>query len=258
MSATAALTPPSDFRGLFRADDDARGVYAEAAGIARVMPRAVAVPVDVDDLVRLVRWAGESRTPLVPRGSGSSMPGGAVGDGVIVDLSRWRTMDKVNVIERTIRVGPGVLRAEVDRAARRHGLRFPVDPSSGAFCTIGGMASTNAAGAHSMHFGSMRRWVRALDCVFADGTRATVRRGEDPPRGVPAIDRFLADCAVARRARVAAAVDACGRGQGFVRVRHRRLFHVTRSRRFTRRQRRNARTVHRNRTRARARRSCDE
>ena len=192
MSATAALTPPRDFRGLFRADDDARGVYAEAAGIARVMPRAVAVPVDVDDLVRLVRWAGESRTPLVPRGSGSSMPGGAVGDGVIVDLSRWRTMDKVNVIERTIRVGPGVLRAEVDRAARRHGLRFPVDPSSGAFCTIGGMASTNAAGAHSMHFGSMRRWVRALDCVFADGSRATVRRGEDPPRGVPAIDRFLA------------------------------------------------------------------
>jgi len=53
-----------------------------------------------------------------------------------------------------------------------------VDPSSGAFCTIGGMAATNAAGAHTLGFGSMRRWVTAVECVFADGSRATVRRGE--------------------------------------------------------------------------------
>ncbi len=192
MSASAAPAAPAGFRGQFRADDDARAVYSEAAGIARVLPRAVAVPADVDDLGALVEWAARTGTPLVPRGSGSSMPGGALGEGVIVDLSRWRAMAEINAAARTIRVDPGVLRGEVDRAARAHALRLPVDPSSGAFCTIGGMASTNAAGAHSMHFGSMRRWVRGIDCLFADGTRATIRRGDPPPRGLPTIDRFLA------------------------------------------------------------------
>jgi FAD/FMN-containing dehydrogenase len=185
------MTPPPELRGTFRTDTDALAVYSEAAGIARAIPRAIAVPLDVDDLISLVRWASETKTPLIPRGSGSSMPGGAIGDGVIVDLSRWRSMGEVNVAARTIRVGPGVLRAEVDRAAHHHGLRFPVDPSSGAFCTVGGMASTNAAGAHSMHFGSMRRWVRSLDCVFADGTRALIRRGEPVPTDLPVIERFM-------------------------------------------------------------------
>lgn len=182
--------PPSGFRGTFRTDADALAVYGEAAGIGRSLPRAVAVPVDVDDLVVLIRWASATRTPLVPRGSGSSMPGGAIGDAVIVDLSRWRRLAAVDTTARTIRVGPGVLRAEVDRAARQVGLRFPVDPSSGAFCTVGGMASTNAAGAHSLRFGAMRPWVRSIDCVFADGAHARVTRGEPLPR-VPAIERFL-------------------------------------------------------------------
>jgi len=178
-------------RGTFRTDTDALAVYSEAAGIARILPRGVAVPLDVEDLVVLIRWASENDISLIPRGSGSSMPGGAIGDGVIVDLSRWRAIGEVNAAARTIRVGPGVLRAEVDRAARDHGLRFPVDPSSGAFCTVGGMASTNAAGAHSMHFGSMRHWVRSIDCVFADGSRGWIRRGEERPRGLPIIERLM-------------------------------------------------------------------
>ncbi len=186
-----SLTPPTKFRGIFRADDDARAVYAEAAGIARIWPRAVAVPLDHDDLVTLVRWAAADRIPLIPRGSGSSMPSGAIGDGVVVDMSRWRHIGDVDVATRTVRVGPGALCGDVDIAARKHGLRFPVDPSSGAVCTVGGMASTNAAGSHSMYFGAMRRWVRTIDCVFADGSRAEIRRGAQPPAGVPAIDRFL-------------------------------------------------------------------
>jgi FAD/FMN-containing dehydrogenase len=184
------MTPPTGFRGVFRTDDDARGAYAEAAGIGRSLPAAVAVPDDADDLSALVRWARERGVALIPRGSGSSMPNGAIGDGVIVDVSRWRSVSTVDVGNRSIGVGPGVLRQEVNDAARRHGLRFPVDPSSGAFCTIGGMAATNAAGAHSMHFGSMRPSVRALDCVFDDGSRAEIRRGAPWPSGIPAIDRF--------------------------------------------------------------------
>jgi FAD/FMN-containing dehydrogenase len=171
------LRPSSEFRGIFRDDLPARAVYAEAAGIARAMPVAVAVPVDADDVVALVCWAHSTGTVLIPRGSGSSMSGGAVGPGVIVDLSRLDALGPIDSVNRRVLVGPGVVRARVDAAAAVVGLRFPVDPSSGAFCTIGGMVATNAAGAHSLLHGSMRPWVTALDCVFADGTRQCIRRG---------------------------------------------------------------------------------
>lgn len=188
------LQRPDDFRGVWRGDDDARAVYSEAAGIQRIMPRAVAVPADAEDVVALVRWAAESRVPLVPRGSGSSMAGGAIGDGVIVDLSQLAGIGEVDVASRTIRVGPGATLGAVNERVAAHGLRFPVDPSSWSFCTIGGMVSTNAAGARTVRVGATREWIGALDCVFADGTRAEVRRGAAPP-DLAVVRRFLAGVA---------------------------------------------------------------
>lgn len=190
-SVNVTRVRPDGFRGVFRDDDSARAVYSEGAGIARAIPAAVAVPADADDASALVRWAAETRTPLIARGSGSGMAGGAVGAGVIVDVSRLDTIGDFDVGRRRVTVGPGALRGAVNERARKLKLRFPVDPSSGAFCTIGGMAATNAAGAHTLRYGAMRAWVTALDCVFADGSRALVRRGAAPP-DVPAVERFLA------------------------------------------------------------------
>ena len=166
-------------------------MYSEAAGIARILPKAIAVPRDADDVVALVRWARETGTPLVPRGSGSSMAGGAVGSGVIVDLGGMSGIADVDTSRRIVRAGPGALRDVLDAGARVHGLRFPVDPSSGSFCTIAGMVATNAAGARTLRYGATRAWVAALDCVFDDGSRATIRRGEPWPDDVPALRRFL-------------------------------------------------------------------
>ncbi|HET7585607.1 MAG TPA: FAD-binding oxidoreductase [Gemmatimonadaceae bacterium] len=187
-----------------RDDLPARAVYAEGAGIARAIPRGVAVCADADDASALVRWARETRTPLVPRGSGSGMAGGAVGQGTIVDLSRLTHVEPVDTARGRVHAQAGAVRDDVDRAARAHGLRLPVDPSSGAFCTVGGMASTNAAGARTLRYGSTRAWVEALDCVFDDGTRATVRRGAAPPATVPAIARFLREADRLRAAERAA------------------------------------------------------
>lgn len=168
---------PRDYRGAWRTDAPARAAYAEAAGIGRAIPRAVAAPVDADDAAALVAWAAATGAPLVPRGAGSSMAGGAIGDGVIVDLSRLADAPRVDADARRVRVGPGVRGAAVDAAARAHGLRFPVNPSSWKFATVGGMAACNAAGAQSLGHGAMRPWVTALDVVWADATRATVARG---------------------------------------------------------------------------------
>ncbi|QJR36319.1 FAD-binding oxidoreductase [Gemmatimonas groenlandica] len=183
------IESPPDFRGVFRTDLLARAMYAEGAGIARCVPAGVAVPVDADDVPALMRWGKREGIALMPRGSGSGMAAGAVGPGVIVDLSRLRHLGPVDVDERVIRVGAGATRGEIDDAGRRVGLRFPVDPSSGAFCTIGGMVGANAAGARTLKFGATRPWVHGVRCVFDDGTDVWVRRGEPWPIGVPAVRR---------------------------------------------------------------------
>ena len=84
----SGMERPAGFRGIYREDEPARAMYSESAGIARALPLAVAVPADADDVAPLIRWAHTAGTSLVPRGSGTSMAGGAVGSGVIVDLSR--------------------------------------------------------------------------------------------------------------------------------------------------------------------------
>ena len=100
------------------------------------------------------------------------MSGGAIGPGVVVDLSGLDTVGPPYRATKRIAVGPGAIRNRVNEAARTVGLRFPVDPSSGAFCSIGGMVSANAAGARTLRYGATRAWVSALDCVFADGSRS--------------------------------------------------------------------------------------
>ena len=175
-STVAAPLPPSLFPGLFT-DARSRAAYAEGAGIQRIVPAAVAVPRGVEDLQRLLGWAVETGTALVPRGAGSGMAGGSVGRGVIVDLSqgfRWTAPDWPR---RTIWVGTAVTWAEVNEAARPFGLRLPPDPSSGAFATSGGMVATNAAGPRSVRCGSVRNWVEAVEILEVDGSARRVERG---------------------------------------------------------------------------------
>lgn len=199
MPAHGTLIAAFGFRGVFRDDADARAVYSESAGVARIMPRAVAVPVDADDVSALVRWAAAERVPLVARGSGSSMANGALGEGVIVDLHRLDALTTAPPAARRATAGAAVIRDRLQALALRSQLSFPVDPSSSAFATIGGMVATHAAGARTVRYGPLREWILGLECVFADGTRAWVRRGEELPE-VPALQRFVREVAPRVRA----------------------------------------------------------
>ena len=88
---------PTGFRGTFLREEEARRLFGEASGILRLLPDAVAVPEDPADVAALVRWAAKTRTPLVPRGAGTGMPGGNVGRGVSVDLvARFRAVEEVD------------------------------------------------------------------------------------------------------------------------------------------------------------------
>jgi FAD/FMN-containing dehydrogenase len=190
-------------RGPFRTDERARAAYAEAAGIYRIIPRAVALPADLDDLVALIRWAARERVPVVPRGAGSAMGGGNVGNGVVVDLTRMAGPAlEVQPGERRARMRAGATLGELEAATAPHGLRLPPDPSSWRWATAGGVVSTNAAGARSVRYGSVRRWVEALTLVTADGEVTRLSRGGKQPSDTPAaaLGRFQRDAAPAIRA----------------------------------------------------------
>jgi len=190
------MLPPPAVRGVYRTDARARAAYAEGAGIYRILPQAICRPADIEDLKTLISWAAEHRTPLVPRGAGSAMGGGNVGDGVVVDLTgiAERRLE-VDAPRRRAVTSAQVTLAELGTAAAPYGLRLPPDPSSGRWATLGGMVSTNAAGARSVRYGSVRRWVEAISLVTADRESITLRRGERPQdRSRPtALARFYQD-----------------------------------------------------------------
>ncbi|HEX7336132.1 MAG TPA: FAD-binding oxidoreductase [Gemmatimonadales bacterium] len=196
------MLPPPEIRGIYRTDVRARAAYAEGAGIYRIVPQAVCLPADSADLQQLVTWAAEHRVALVPRGAGSAMAGGNVGDGVVVDLTRLAQRPiQIDAMAPRAVAGSSVTLAELNAAAARYGLRLPPDPSSGRWATLGGMLSTNAAGARSVRYGSVRRWVEGLTMVTADGEAVELRRGDTSAAGQSsaALTRFSRDVAPAIR-----------------------------------------------------------
>ena len=176
----SAMTETPDLQGIFRTDIRARAAYSEGAGIYRILPSAVARPTDQEDLAALIRWAEATGTGLIPRGAGSGIPGGSIGPGVLVDLRDYvPSRLEIDPEQRTAVTGAGVSLRELNTAAARHGLRLPPDPSSGTWATLGGMVATNASGARSVRYGSVRRWVTHLELVGKEGRvmRPTRRLG---------------------------------------------------------------------------------
>lgn len=136
-------------------------------------PLASVRPADPEDVVDLVRWARRHRVGLVARGAGTALDGEAVTleGGVVVDLSGWKSIAGISVARRSVRVGPGVVNADLQAALRPFGLFYPPNPGSADSCTLGGNVGTNASGPRSFAYGSTRRWVRAIDAVLGTGQR---------------------------------------------------------------------------------------
>jgi FAD/FMN-containing dehydrogenase len=186
------MLPPPAIRGLFRTDFRARSAYAEGAGIYRIVPLAVCVPAGTDDVASLMHWAASHQVTLIPRGAGSAMGGGNVGEGVVVDLTRLPRRLNLDPAHRVATASANLTLGDLNAAGVTQGLRLPPDPSSGRWATLGGMVSTNAAGARSVRYGSVRRWVQAVEMVTADGDVVELRRSESvdgdsvgPHRGTP-------------------------------------------------------------------------
>src|SRR5690606_4716165 len=129
-------------------DSTTRALYSSDASLYRVPPQAVVRARSLDDVATTLDVCRREGVPLASRGTGTSLAGNAVGPGVVIDFSRHlNRVLSVDPETRTARVQPGVVQAELQRAAAPHGLRFGPDPSTHNRCTIGGMIGNNACGA---------------------------------------------------------------------------------------------------------------
>lgn len=138
-------------------------------------PLAVVRATSAEDVQTTVRFAAEHRIPVIPRGAGSGLSGGASAiDGcIIVSLERMRSIG-IDPVTRTAVVQPGAFNAEVKRAAAEHGMWYPPDPSSYEFCSIGGNVATNAGGLCCVKYGVTSDYVLGMTVVLADGSAVTL------------------------------------------------------------------------------------
>jgi FAD/FMN-containing dehydrogenase len=176
-----------------RTDLALRARYSQGGGIYRIIPAAVARPTTSEELIEILVRARARDLTVTPRGAGSAMPGSNVNTGLMLDMTLYeddRCM--VDGEERRGFVSPAISLAALNREACTVGLHLPVDPSSGAWATIGGMVSTNASGPHSVRDGSIRRWVGAVALHTADGY-LDLRRDREPDQQHPAIARWRND-----------------------------------------------------------------
>ncbi len=163
------------FSGDVRTDAASRVLYATDASIYQIEPLGVALPRSQDDLHAAVELAAKYNVPILPRGGGSSLAGQAIGQALILDLSRHLNhIIEINPEARTATVEPGVVLAHLNRAAAKHGLQFGPDPASAERATLGGVIGNNATGAHSITYGMTADHLLAADVILADGALATL------------------------------------------------------------------------------------
>src|SRR5437879_380020 len=149
-------------------------IFERDGSISGALPDAVVLPADRDQVVRVVKLAARHGIPVVPRGAGTGLSGGAitVKGGIALQLSRMRRIVEIDQDARTAIVEPGVVNADLQQAVGRRGLFYAPDPSSQKACTIGGNAAENSGGPHCLYYGVTTNHVIGLEVVFADGSTA--------------------------------------------------------------------------------------
>ncbi|GAB3929580.1 FAD-binding and (Fe-S)-binding domain-containing protein [Larkinella terrae] len=153
-----------------------RLLYATDASVYQEKPLAVAIPKTVEDIKRLVRFARQHHTSLIPRAAGTSLAGQVVGGGIVTDCSRYFTnVLEINQQERWVRVQPGVIRDDLNAALKPHGLMFGPETSTASRAMVGGMIGNNSCGLHSIVWGSTRHHLLEAKAILSDGAEVTFK-----------------------------------------------------------------------------------
>ena len=153
-----------------------RTYECDALAGLRARPGLVVLPSSTEQVVQVVKLAGEAGLPLVPRGSGTGLSGGAmpVPGCVVLGLSRMKRILEIDLDNQWLRAEPGVVNLEISRRLSPHGYYYAPDPSSQQVCTIGGNVAENSGGAHCLKYGFTTNHVLGATIVLGDGSVVTL------------------------------------------------------------------------------------
>ena len=166
----------SVLEGDFHYDTVMRTLYATDASAYREMPTAVAIPKSIDDIKKLIAFAAENGTSIIPRTAGTSLAGQVVGNGIVVDVSKnFTQILEVNKDEHWVRVQPGVVRDVLNMELKKYGLFFGPETSTANRAMIGGMVGNNSCGSNSVVYGSTRDHLLEIKAILADGSETVFK-----------------------------------------------------------------------------------
>ena len=181
-------------------DNLTRQLYATDASIYQIEPAAVAFPRNAQQASAVIRAAADENLPLIPRGAGSGLAGGAIGDGLVVEFARFnREISGLDLERRTVRVGAGVVLDQLNEFLKPAGFCFGPDVATSSRATLGGMIANNASGAHVPVYGCTADHVHSLEVVLADGRIQTMGTG-----GNSGLEKLVAEAAGEIRERMPA------------------------------------------------------
>lgn len=161
----------SELKGDLHFDELMRTLYATDASVYKMMPLAVAIPKNNNDIKKLITFASVYNTSLIPRTAGTSLAGQCVGEGIVVDVSKhFNSILNFNEKEKTVTVQPGVVRDELNNFLKPFGLFFGPNTSTSNRCMIGGMVGNNSSGTTSIQYGVTRDKVVSLKTILSDGS----------------------------------------------------------------------------------------
>ena len=170
----------TELEGELHLDTVMRTLYATDASAYREMPTAVAIPKTIDDIKKLIKFARENGSSIIPRTAGTSLAGQVVGNGIIVDVSKnFTQILEVNKHEHWVRVQPGVVRDVLNMELKKYGLFFGPETSTANRAMIGGMVGNNSCGSNSVVYGSTREHLLAVKAILADGSDAEFKRNSE-------------------------------------------------------------------------------
>jgi FAD/FMN-containing dehydrogenase/Fe-S oxidoreductase len=173
MSALNASNCPVAF------DNQTLQLYATDASPYQITPLAVAFPKTVKQAAHIVQAALVAGVPVIPRGAGTGLSGGAIGEGLVVDFARHnRQILEFDVERRIVRVSAGVVLDQLNQFLHPHGFGFGPDVATSSRATLGGMIANDSSGAHTPVYGTTGQHVHSLDLIMADGKYARIGPGQ--------------------------------------------------------------------------------
>lgn len=157
-------------------DNVQRVLYSTDASQYKEMPLAVTRPKTKEDIKKIIAFASENKTSVIPRGAGTSLAGQVVGPGIVMDVSKYMNrIIEFNEKEKYVVIEPGVVLAELNLFLAKYGLQFGPETSTANRCVLGGMLGNNSCGLHSLVYGSVREHILEVDAILSDGSETTFK-----------------------------------------------------------------------------------